>query len=143
MNSDMATAVAERCIEYYYDKIQEENLRKYNRIQKKKELRRKKYQTVGGAFLLLVMIVLCMSIIWMEVRLHNQVIQAAELQSEINSITSENADAKKRLENAADYEWIEQEAKKLGMTYPSADMVVYYETPDEDYMIQTEEIPEN
>lgn len=143
MQNDMATVIAERCIDYYYDKIQEENLKKYNWIQKKKELRRKKYRTMGEVCLLLVMIILCMSIIWMEVRVRDQAVQVAELQSELNSITNKNADAKKRLEDAADYQWIEQEAKKLGMTYPSADMVVYYDAPSEDYMIQTEEIPED
>ena len=29
MQNDMATVIAERCIDYYYDKIQEENLKKY------------------------------------------------------------------------------------------------------------------
>ena len=102
MQNDMATVIAERCIDYYYDKIQEENLKKYNRIQKKKELRRKKYRTMGEVCLLLVMIILCMSIIWMEVRVRDQAVQVAELQSELNSITNKNADAKKRLEDAAD-----------------------------------------
>ena len=44
--------------------------------------------------------------------------------------------------DAADYAWIEQEARKLGMTYPTQDMVIYYNAPTEDYMIQTQEIPE-
>ena len=40
MQNDLAHIIAERYIDYYYKKIQEENLRKYNRIQKKKELRK-------------------------------------------------------------------------------------------------------
>lgn len=142
MQNDLAATVAERCIDYYYNKIQEENERKYNRIQKRRELRKKKYKTWLGIGVLLVMIALCMSLVFMEMQVRNQSLQVARLQSELNSITNENADAKKRLIDSADYHWVEQEAKKLGMTYPSPDKVVYYDAPTEDFMIQTQEIPE-
>lgn len=88
------------------------------------------------------MIALCMSLVFMEMQVRNQSLQVARLQSELNSITNENADARKRLIDSADYQWVEQEAKKLGMTYPSPDKVVYYDAPTEDFMIQTQEIPE-
>lgn len=142
MQNDLAATVAERCIDYYYNKIQEENERKYNRIQKRRELRKKKYKTWLGIGVLLVMIALCMSLVFMEMQVRNQSLQVARLQSELNSITNENVDAKKRLIDSADYQWVEQEAKKLGMTYPSPDKVVYYDAPTEDFMIQTQEIPE-
>ncbi len=142
MQNDLAATVAERCIDYYYNKIQEENERKYNRIQKRRELRKKKYKTWLGIGVLLVMIALCMSLVFMEMQVRNQSLQVARLQSELNSITNENADARKRLIDSADYQWVEQEAKKLGMTYPSPDKVVYYDAPTEDFMIQTQEIPE-
>lgn len=142
MQNDLAATVAERCIDYYYNKIQEENERKYNRIQKRRELRKKKYKTWLSIGVLLVMIALCMSLVFMEMQVRNQSLQVARLQSELNSITNENADAKKRLIDSADYQWVEQEAKKLGMTYPSPDKVVYYDAPTEDFMIQTQEIPE-
>ncbi len=142
MQNDLAATVAERCIDYYYNKIQEENERKYNRIQKRRELRKKKYKTWLSIGVLLVMIALCMSLVFMEMQVRNQSLQVARLQSELNSITNENADARKRLIDSADYQWVEQEAKKLGMTYPSPDKVVYYDAPTEDFMIQTQEIPE-
>lgn len=142
MQNDLAATVAERCIDYYYNKIQEENERKYNRIQKRRELRKKKHKTWLGIGVLLVMIALCMSLVFMEMQVRNQSLQVARLQSELNSITNENADARKRLIDSADYQWVEQEAKKLGMTYPSPDKVVYYDAPTEDFMIQTQEIPE-
>ena len=142
MQNDLAATVAERCIDYYYNKIQEENERKYNHIQKRRELRKKKYKTWLGIGVLLVMIALCMSLVFMEMQVRNQSLQVARLQSELNSITNENADARKRLIDSADYQWVEQEAKKLGMTYPSPDKVVYYDAPTEDFMIQTQEIPE-
>ena len=142
MQNDLAATVAERCIDYYYNKIQEENERKYNRIQKRRELRKKKYKTWLSIGVLLVMIALCMSLVFMEMQVRNQSLQVARLQSELNSITNENADARKRLIESADYQWVEQEAKKLGMTYPSPDKVVYYDAPTEDFMIQTQEIPE-
>ncbi len=142
MQNDLAATVAERCIDYYYNKIQEENERKYNHIQKRRELRKKKYKTWLSIGVLLVMIALCMSLVFMEMQVRNQSLQVARLQSELNSITNENADARKRLIDSADYQWVEQEAKKLGMTYPSPDKVVYYDAPTEDFMIQTQEIPE-
>lgn len=142
MQNDLAATVAERCIDYYYNKIQEENERKYNRIQKRRELRKKKYKTWLSIGVLLVMIALCMSLVFMEMQVRNQSLQVARLQSELNSITNENADARKRLIDSADYQRVEQEAKKLGMTYPSPDKVVYYDAPTEDFMIQTQEIPE-
>lgn len=142
MQNDLAATVAERCIDYYYNKIQEENERKYNRIQKRRELRKKKYKTWLSIGVLLVMIALCMSLVFMEMQVRNQSLQVARLQSELNSITNENADARKRLIDSADYQWVEQEAKKLGMTYPSPDKVVYYDAPTEDFMLQTQEIPE-
>lgn len=142
MQNDLAATVAERCIDYYYNKIQEENERKYNRIQKRRELRKKKYKTWLSIGVLLVMIALCMSLVFMEMQVRNQSLQVARLQSELNSITNENVDARKRLIDSADYQWVEQEAKKLGMTYPSPDKVVYYDAPTEDFMIQTQEIPE-
>lgn len=141
MQNDLATLVAERCIDYYYDKLQEENIRKYNRIQKAKELRQRKQKTIGSIIVLFAMIVMCMYLIQMEFRVRNQAAHVAYLQSELNSITNTNQDTKKRLMDSIDYQWIEQEALKLGMTYPSSDSVIYYEVQQEDYMIQTEEIP--
>lgn len=142
MQNDLAHAVAERCIDYYYEKIQEENIRKYNRIQKRKELRMKKYKTCGFICVLLVLISMCMVLLQMETKVRNQSVRVASLQSELNSVTAANEDAKKRLMDAVDYQWIEQEAIKLGMCYPSRDHVIYYEIPKEDYMIQNEEIPD-
>ena len=142
MQTDMATTVAERCIDDYYDKIEQENKRKYEEIQKRKELRRHKYKTAANIAVLLVMIGLCMSMVFLEMRVRSQALHVAGLQSELNHIVSENTDTKKRMMDAADYAWIEQEARKLGMTYPTQDMVIYYNAPTEDYMIQTQEIPE-
>ncbi len=142
MQNDMATTVAERCIDYYYDKIQQENQKKYEQIQKRKELRRRKYRAMNHIALMFVMIGLCMFMVWMEMRVRSQALQVEWLQSELNNVVSENVDTKKRMMDTADYAWIEQEAKKLGMTYPTQDMVIYYDTPAEDYMIQTQEIPE-
>lgn len=88
------------------------------------------------------MIGLCMSMVFLEMRVRSQALHVAGLQSELNHIVSENTDTKKRMMDAADYAWIEQEARKLGMTYPTQDMVIYYNAPTEDYMIQTQEIPE-
>ena len=141
MQNDLAHMVAERCIDYYYEKIQEENLRKYNRIQKRKELRMKKYKTCGFVCILFILILMCMVLLQMETKVRNQSERVAYLQTELNSVINENEDTKKRLMNMTDYEWIEQEALKLGMCYPSEKNVIYYEKPKDDYMIQTEEIP--
>ena len=80
MQNDLAATVAERCIDYYYNKIQEENERKYNHIQKRRELRKKKYKTWLGIGVLLVMIALCMSLVFMEMQVRNQSLQVARLQ---------------------------------------------------------------
>ena len=71
MQTDMATTVAERCIDYYYDKIEQENKRKYEEIQKRKELRRHKYKTAANIAVLLVMIGLCMSMVFLEMRVRS------------------------------------------------------------------------
>ena len=142
MQNDLAHVVVERCIDYYYNKIQEENLRKYNRIQKRKELRMKKYKTCGFICVLLVLISICMMLLQMEFKVRGQVEWVEYLQSELNSVMNENEDAKKRLMDSVDYQWIEQEAIKLGMCYLSKEHVIYYETPKADYMLQSEEIPD-
>ena len=82
-----------------------------------------------------------MVLLQMETKVRNQSERVAYLQTELNSVINENEDTKKRLMNMTDYEWIEQEALKLGMCYPSEKNVIYYEIPKDDYMIQTEEIP--
>ena len=84
----MATTVAERCIDYYYDKIEQENKRKYEEIQKRKELRRHKYKTAANIAVLLVMIGLCMSMVFLEMRVRSQALHVAGLQSELNHIVS-------------------------------------------------------
>ena len=142
MQNDLAHIIAERYIDYYYKKIQEENLRKYNRIQKKKELRKKKCKTCGFVCVLFVLILMCMVLLQMEAKVRNQSERVACLQSELNSVMNENEDTKKRIMDMTDYEWIEQEALKLGMCYPSKECVIYYEIPKDDYMIQVEEIPD-
>ena len=142
MMKDMAHAIAERYIDFYYEKLEEENTRKYNRLQKRKELRKKRARVIVLSGVLVVMIVMCMALLGMEMRVRNQANEVVDLQARINDVVNQNEDMKKRLMDSADYRWVACEAQKLGMTYPGREHVCYYDVPKEDYMLQLDEIPE-
>lgn len=73
--------------------------------------------------------------------LNNMVTQKSNditlLKEELNTMTDANVAAAERVNNAIDLETILEQAKALGMSYPDASQIIYYEETDNgDYVRQ-------
>lgn len=67
----------------------------------------------------------------------------AALQSQINTLREDNDACEKRIETATDVNNIKTIAvNELGMSYPTAEQVVYYTVENNNYMDQYKDIPE-
>lgn len=141
LGNDKALFVAEQLIDYCHEKERQENLRRYQFIQKKKEIRhtRKSVMVLSGIAGL--MLVLCVTIIFLGMQVREQETRVETLKTEIAELRELNKDAEKRISNNVDYQWVREEALKLGMTPVTKDKVIYYSVENADYMVQLEEIP--
>jgi len=64
------------------------------------------------------------------------------LKQELNTITDANVATAERINSAIDLETVLEQAKALGMNYPDASQIVYYNgTDNEDYVRQYQGIP--
>lgn len=98
------------------------------------------------AFLTLAAIVTCITAgvyikLQSDITIHLENIAA--LEAGVTNLKADNDAADKRLATAVRMEDVKEQAiNELGMTYPSADQIVYYEISHADYMSQYGEIPE-
>ena len=68
----------------------------------------------------------------------------AALEAGVNELKADNEATSKRLATSVKLEDVKQQAiDVLGMSYPSADQIVYYEIDHADFMAQYGEIPES
>lgn len=80
--------------------------------------------------------------------LQNQMTQKsskiASLTSELATLTDANSAAKERISSAVDLEYVYQYAtEKLGMASPSQSQIIKYQSSDEDYVKQFQDIPQS
>jgi cell division protein FtsL len=97
-------------------------------------------------FFAIAMAVTCASVggyVYMKAQLENHLDQISTLESQIESLRTENDEALRRVEASVDIEEIREKAiNKLGMTYPKKSQVKYYHVDDADYMVQYDDIPQ-
>jgi regulator of protease activity HflC (stomatin/prohibitin superfamily) len=64
----------------------------------------------------------------------------AALETSVNNLKADNSSTEKRLSTALKMGDVKKQAKKLGMSFPSEDQIVYYEIDNADFMSQYGEI---
>lgn len=136
-----ALYVAECLMDYSQEQKRQENLRKQEYAEKKKEIKHTKKSLVGLTLLASVMISMCVTMISLDMQVKEQEERIAELKSQVSEMKKQNKEAEKRLSNSADYQWVREEALKLGMSQVTAEQVIYYSVEDGDYMVQLDDIP--
>lgn len=141
LGNDESLFIAERLIDYSYEKKRQENLRRYEFIQKKKEMRHSKKSVMVLSVIAGMMLVLCVTIVFLGMQVREQEARVDTLKTEIAELRELNKDAEKRIANNVDYQWVREEALKLGMKPATSDMVIYYSIESKDFMVQHEEIP--
>ena len=141
MGNDAAYQLAERIIEYNYKKRQQEYLRQYQYLQNKKEIRKRRKNAWMMFLLVFIMMILCGTMVTMEIQVRESEERIVSLQTELSELKKQNKEAQKRLFGREDYDWIMQEAIKLGMSQATADRVVYYSIEENDCMEQYQSIP--
>lgn len=138
---DAAWLIAERITEYHQEKKQQEYLRHQQYIQHKKHMRCLRKSVCMLTMAASVMMALCGTIVTLELQVKEREARLASLRVEISDLKKENQEAEKRLSQEADYQWVREEAVKMGMSRATADRVIYYSVEDSDYMEQHSNIP--
>lgn len=140
---DEADVLAERLRECQRQIQKEEVQRERQRLQYQKQKQKKFIYLIQSSGLFACVMILCIFMLFMDIEVNARKESVELLAMELTKRRKENDEAKERLiKQTEDYAWIRQEAKKLGMSYISAEQVIYYQIEDVDYMEQREEIPE-
>ncbi len=82
------------------------------------------------------------TMLYVESRVQKQKYHVANLQSEIQTLKTENAEYKASLDNMYTLDQIFDIATKWGMVYSSEGQILGYEATNEDYVTQHEDVPE-
>lgn len=91
----------------------------------------------------LVMIFACIAILYMESRISLQQANINQLETQLEVIEEENAAYRLSLESMYTLDEIYDVAtNELGMVYAEKGQIVYYESADEDYVKQYQDVPE-
>ena len=99
--------------------------------------------TVFVSAAILIMIFACVAILYMESRISLQQANINDLETQLEVIEEENAAYKLSLESMYTLDEIYDVAtNELGMVYAEKGQIVYYESADEDYVKQYQDVPE-
>jgi cell division protein FtsL len=99
--------------------------------------------TVFVTAAVLIMILACIAVLYMESRISLQQANINELETQLEVIEEENAAYRLSLENMYTLDEIYYVAtNELGMVYAEKGQIVYYESADEDYVKQYQDVPE-
>lgn len=141
MKNDKALIVAEHMIDFYYQKKQQENLKRYQWIQRKNTLKDTKKNLIDCTLAGMIIFALCFTMLDLEMRARRHSENINVIQSKLEEVKNQNTDAMKRLSDTADYQHIREEAHKMGMSHADKDRIIYYDISESDYMIQVKDIP--
>ena len=90
-----------------------------------------------------IMVCACIMLLYMESRISLQQANINDLETQLEVIEEENAAYRLNLENMYTLDEIYDVAKnELGMVYAEKGQIVYYESADEDYVKQYQDVPE-
>lgn len=139
--NEKALLVAEQIMDFCYEKKRQEKMRQEWYVQQKKEKRHMGIGVVGLSTAAALMLVLCVIMLTLGMQVRERELRMESLMTEVSALRKENKEAEKRLMDHADYQWIREEAVRLGMSQVTADQVIYYSVENADYMVQLEDIP--
>lgn len=90
-----------------------------------------------------IMVFACIAVLYMESRISLQQANINDLETQLEAIEEENAAYKLSLESMYTLDEIYDVAtNELGMVYAEKGQIVYYESADEDYVKQYQDVPE-
>lgn len=128
--------LTEEQIDQYYDNLYKIHMRRKENIVKartKREDRRRLAALVGVVLLITMVIALFLKV-------NNDVTSRLKnitaLEREVEELKLANADTNKRINDSENINMVKSRALKMGMSYPSASNIVYYEIEDGDFMFQ-------
>lgn len=99
--------------------------------------------TVCVGMAVMIMIGACFTMLFMESKLNKQQKNIVNLESELQTIKDENAAFEVALENMYSLDQIYDVAtNELGMVYARKGQIVYYDSANEDYVKQYQDVPE-
>lgn len=84
----------------------------------------------------LVCCIVCGLFIYLQSNITTRMSSITSLETQLNSVKSDNASAENRLETVMTLDEIREKADELGMVYPSSDQIQYYSVESSDYMNQ-------
>ena len=93
------------------------------------------------ALSIMAVVIFCVTYLYGQSLLGNQMNQIARKQTTLATLRSENQSLEANLEKKIDYESIKTQATELGMTIPAEQDMIYYEGTPSDYVRQYAEIP--
>lgn len=90
----------------------------------------------------LIMVCACVTMLYWESRIESQKGNISQLEGKLESIETDNASYKMAIDNMYTLDQIYDAAKnELGMVYARKGQIVYYESADEDYVKQYQDVP--
>ena len=143
MQEANAVYLTEAQIDDYYDAQREKYLKRYYLIQEHRRMQESRGRLVRLVLLSILTLIVCTIFLRFSFQVQQQTYRVSVLQKEIAALQQENEDAEKRMEDTMERDEVTEIASELGMDYPQAGSVVYYSIEDSDYMLQTQEIPDN
>lgn len=141
LENNSALFVAEQLMEYSHKKERQAKQRQHQYLEHKKEMRYSRKSVFILSGIAGIMLALCVTIIFLGMQVREREVRVESLVTEVSELRKENKEAEKRISNKADYQWVREEALKLGMSQVTKDRVIYYSLEDKDYMVQHEDIP--
>lgn len=93
------------------------------------------------ALSIMAVVMFCVTYLYGQSLIGNQMNQIARKQTTLASLRSENQSLEANLEKKVDYDVIKEQAVELGMTSPTEQSTIYYEGTPSDYVRQYAEIP--
>lgn len=99
--------------------------------------------TVFVTMSMFIMVCACVAMLYMETKINTQQKNINSLESELEAILDDNAAYRVNLENMYTLDQIYDVAtNELGMVYAKKGQIVYYESANEDYVKQYQDVPE-
>lgn len=91
----------------------------------------------------MIMVAACVVMLFMEARINDQQNNINDLEAELEALEADNAAYAKSLDNMYTLEEINDVAiNELGMVYAKKGQIVYYDSANEDYVKQYQDVPE-
>ena len=126
--------LSDEAIDDYYDNLVSYNLEKKRRLEVRIGIRSARKRIVGIVAIVAMMAILFSVFVSLKAEIISRESSIITLTAQVEELSRENTDKKKRLTENTNILSIKQKAMDLGMGYAGKDAVVYYSVGKEDYM---------